>query len=349
MKISLTSARQLARDILAAQQVPADIADDVAEHLVESDRCGYISHGLSILPNYRTALDGHSVNPQGRAKCVLDQGTLMVFDGDGGFGQHVGKSVMQAAIERVRQHGHCIVTLRRSHHLGRMGHYGEMAAAAGFVLLSFTNVINRAPVVAPFGGRVARLTTNPLCFAGPMPNGRPPLVVDIATSAIAINKARVLAEKGEPAPEGSIIGADGNPTTDASTMFGEHPGALLPFGGHKGYALGVVAELLAGVLSGGGTIQPDNPRGGVATNNLFAVLLNPALDLGLDWQSAEVEAFVRYLHDTPPAPGVDRVQYPGEYEAANRAQASDTLNINPAIWRNLERLAQSLNVAVPTA
>ncbi len=82
-------------------------------------------------------------------------------------------------------------------------------------------------------------------------------------------------------------------------MFGEHPGALLPFGGHKGYALGVVAELLAGVLSGGGTIQPDNPRGGVATNNLFAVLLNPALDLGLDWQSAEVEAFVRYLHDTP--------------------------------------------------
>ncbi len=89
MKISLSSARQLARDILAAQQVPADIADDVAEHLVESDRCGYISHGLSILPSYRTALDSHSVNPQGRAKCVLDQGTLMVFDGNGGFGQHV--------------------------------------------------------------------------------------------------------------------------------------------------------------------------------------------------------------------------------------------------------------------
>src|SRR5204863_9696322 len=71
-------------------------------------------------------------------------------------------------------------------------------------LFRSTNVINRPPVVAPFGGRVPRLTTNPLCFAGPMPNGRPPLVVDIATSAIAINKARVLAEKGEPAPENSI-------------------------------------------------------------------------------------------------------------------------------------------------
>lgn len=348
MKLKLESARRLARDILVAQAVPEDIAEDVAEHLVESDRCGYISHGISILPNYRRALEGGSVNADGRAECVLDRDSLMVFDGHGGFGQHVGKVVMVQAIERVRQHGHCIVTLRRSHHLGRMGHYGEMVAAAGLVLLSFTNVINRPPVVAPYGGRVARLTTNPLCFAGPMPNGRPPLVVDIATSAIAINKARVLAEKGEPAPEHSIIDADGNPTDDASVIFGERPGALLPFGAHKGYALGVVAELLAGVLSGGGTIQPENPRGGVATNNLFAVLVNPEFDLGLNWGRGEVEAFINYLHDTPPAPGFDAVQYPGEYEAANRAAAATHLEINPNIWRNLEGLARSLGVTVPT-
>jgi L-lactate dehydrogenase len=252
--------------------VPADIADDVAEHLVEADRSGYVSHGLSILPNYRRAIESGNVNPTGRAACVLDRDMLMVFDGNGGFGQHVGKTVMTRAIERVRQHGHCIVTLRKSHHLGRMGHYGEMVAHAGFVLLSFTNVINRPPVVAPFGGRVPRLTTNPLCFAGPMPNGRPPLVVDIATSAIAINKARVLAEKGEPAPENSIIDAEGNPTTDAgscSTINRDRCCRLAPT---RATGLGVVAELLAGVLSGGGTIQPDNPRGGVATNNLFAVL-----------------------------------------------------------------------------
>ena len=349
MKLPIPTARAFARDILTAQRVPADIADDVAEHLVESDRSGYVSHGISILPNYRRAIEGGSVDPAARAECVMDRDTLMVFDGHGGFGQHVGKTVMQQAIDRVRQHGHCIVTLRRSHHLGRMGHYGEMVAAAGLVLLSFTNVINRPPVVAPFGGRVPRLTPNPLCFAGPMPNGRPPLVVDIATSAIAINKARVLAEKGEPAPEHSIIDADGNPTTDASVMFGDRPGSLLPFGHHKGYALGVVAELLAGVLSGGGTIQPENPRGGVATNNLFAVLLNPEFDLGLNWERGEVEAFVQYLHDTPTAPGCERVQYPGEYEAACRAATGAELDINPNIWRNLEALARDLNVAVPAA
>jgi L-lactate dehydrogenase len=347
MKISLQDAHRLARDMLVALGVPTDIADDVAEHLVESDRCGYISHGISILPSYRRSVETGNVNPAGRASCVMDRGTLMVFDGDGGFGQHVGKSVMQTAIERVREHGHCIFTLRRSHHLGRMGYYGEMAANARMVLLSFTNVINRPPAVAPYGGRVARLTTNPLCFAGPMPNGRPPLVVDIATSAIAINKARVLAEKGEPAPERSVIGADGLPTTDAGAIFADPPGALLPFGGHKGYALGVVAELLAGVLSGGGTIQPENPRGGVATNNMFAVLINPELDLGLQWQSAEVEAFIRYLQQTPPAPGFDRVQYPGEYEADNRARAATELDVNPAIWANLARLAADLKVTLP--
>jgi len=282
MKISVQDAHTLGTRLLAAQGVPEDIAADVADHLVESDRCGYTSHGLSILSSYRRALQNGHVKGAARAECLSDRGGLLVFDGHGGFGQHVGKTAMQAGIERVRQSGHCILTLRHAHHLGRMGHYGEMVAAAGYVLLSFTNVINRPPMVAPYGGKVARLTTNPLCFAGPMPNGRPPLVVDMATSAVAFNKTRVAAEKGEPLPPGCLIDADGLPTTDASVMFADPPGALLPFGAHKGYALGVVAELLAGVLSGGGTLQPDPPANGVAINNLFAVLIDPVQQLGLE-------------------------------------------------------------------
>ncbi|MEJ8814182.1 Ldh family oxidoreductase [Variovorax ureilyticus] len=347
MKISLNDALVLGTRILTAQGVPDDIASDVAEHLVESDRCGYTSHGLSILPSYRKSMQGDHLHGDARAECIADHGGLLMYDGHGGFGQHVGKVVMQAGIERVKQTGHCILTIRHSHHLGRMGHFGEMAAAAGYVLLSFTNVINRPPMVAPYGGKVARLTTNPVCFAGPMPNGRPPLVVDMATSAVAFNKTRVAAEKGEPLPEGCIIDADGLPTTDASVMFADPPGAILPFGAHKGYALGVVAELLAGVLSGGGTIQPENPRDGMAVNNMFAVLIDPAMEFGLEWKSAEVEGFLDYLHDTPPAPGFDRVQYPGEYEAQNRERNATHLEMAPAIWRSLSGLAESLGVAVP--
>lgn len=147
--------------LLAAQGVPDDIARDVAEHLVESDRVGYTSHGLSILPNYRRVLAEGFVKADGRAKLLNDRGAMLAFDGDNGFGQHVGKAVMQQAIERARQYGQCIVTLRRTHHLGRMGYYGEMAAEAGLILLAFTNVVNRPPTVAPYGGAQACLTTNP--------------------------------------------------------------------------------------------------------------------------------------------------------------------------------------------
>ncbi|MEJ2896187.1 Ldh family oxidoreductase [Bordetella avium] len=349
MKIAIPDAIAYGEALLVAQGVPQDIAFDVAEHLVESDRVGYTSHGLSILPNYARVLKEGFLQADGRLQLLTDNGGFLAYDGNNGFGQHVGKMAVQAAIERTTQQGSCVLTLRRSHHLGRMGYYGEMAASAGFILLAFTNVINRAPTVAPFGGARACLTTNPLCFAGPLPGGRPPLVVDIATSSIAVNKARVLATNGEQAPPGSLIDAEGNPTTDPNALFTNPPGALLPFGGHKGYAMGVVAELLAGVLSGGGTIQPENPRQGVATNNMFAVLLDPQVDFNASWRSHEVAAFIDYLHDCPPQPGVDGVQYPGEYEAANRARNGDAISFAPAIWHKLAELGQELGVSAPAA
>ncbi|WP_459616730.1 Ldh family oxidoreductase [Bordetella sp. 2513F-2] len=344
MQIDVTQAREFGRRVLEAQQVPADIARDVADHLVESDQVGYTSHGLSILPSYRRVLQGGHLQADGRAECVADRGPLLSFDGHHGFGQHVGKEVMLHAIARAHEHGQCIVTLRHSHHLGRMGHYGEMAAHSGLVLLAFTNVINRTPTVAPYGGARACLTTNPLCFAGPLSGGRPPFLVDMATSSIAVNKARVLAANGEAAPEGSLIDAQGRPTTDPGVLFADPPGALLPFGGHKGYAMGLVAELLAGVLSGGGTIQPANPRSGVATNNMFALVLDPRSYFDTDWRSQEVSAFIDYLHACPPQPGVDGVQYPGEYEARNRERNARTLSFDDAIWQSLQKLAQELGV-----
>jgi len=344
MKISLSQAHAYGRRVLAALGAPADIAEAVAAHLVEADRVGYTSHGLSILGDYRRVLTDGLARADARPELVNDRGAMLAYDGHHGLGQYVGKVVIEQAIERTRQHGQCIVTLRHSHHLGRMGHYGEMAAAQGLILLAFTNVINRAPTVAPFGGARACLTTNPLCFAGPLPGGRPPLLVDMATSSIAANKARVLAAKGEPAPAGALIDAQGNPTTAPGVLFEDPPGALLPFGGHKGYAMGVVAELLAGVLSGGGTIQPQNPRNGVATNNMFAILLNPQVDFNTDWRTQEVAAFIDYLHDCPPQPGVRQVEYPGEYEARNRQANADSLTFDDKIWAGMAALAADLGV-----
>lgn len=347
MRISLPEAVSFGKRLLLAQGIPEDIAYDVAAHLVESDRVGYASHGLSILPTYRKVLQDKQVTPDGRPTVLTDHGNLLLYDGNRGFGQHVGKIVVEHAIARAFDKGVCILTLRNSHHLGRMGQYGEMAAAQGLVFMAFTNVTNRQPMVAPFGGTEPRLTTNPLCFAGPLPNNRPPLVVDMATSSIAINKARVLAAEGKQAPPGSLIDGDGHLSTDPNVLFSDHPGALLPFGGHKGYALGIVTELLAGVLSGGGTIQPEHPRAGVATNNMFAIVLNPQVDFSATWRSHEVEAFIDYLTSCPPQPGVDRVQYPGEYEAENRKRHHDHVDLTEPIWQSLVKMAGELQVTPP--
>ncbi|KOF53789.1 MULTISPECIES: Ldh family oxidoreductase [unclassified Achromobacter] len=344
MKLPIPQALEYGRRVLLAQGAPDDIARVVAEHLVESDRVGYTSHGLSILSSYRRTLQSGQVRADGRPERVNDRGAMLAYDGHMGLGQYVGKVVIEDAIARTREHGQCIVTLRNSHHLGRMGHYGELVAAQGLILLAFTNVTNRPPTVAPFGGARACLTTNPLCFAGPLPGGRPPFIVDMATSSIAVNKARVLAARNEPAPAGSLIDARGNPTTDPQALFTDPPGALLPFGGHKGYALGLVAELLAGVLSGGGTIQPEHPRSGVVTNNLFAIVLDPQVDFNADWRTHEVAAFVDYLQACPPQPGVDRVQYPGEYEARNRELNADALDFDAPIYEGMKRLAAELGV-----
>lgn len=344
MEVAIDDARRFVVAVLTKLAVPADIAADVADHLVESDRVGYASHGLSILPRYRRVLGDGFIAFDGRPERVVDNGMLIGYDGHNGFGQHVGKVVIEDALARTQKHGQCIVTLRRSHHLGRMGHYGEMVAERGFVLLAFTNVTNRSPTVAPFGGAAARLTTNPLCFAGPLPGGRPPFVVDIATSSIAVNKARVLAENNLPAPPGSLIDAQGQPTTDPSVLFADPPGALLPFGAHKGYALGLVAEMLAGVLSGGGTIQPDNPRHGAATNNLFALVLDPQLDFNQTWRSQEVESFLEYLLNCPPQDPAHPVQYPGQYEAANRARHEHTLDLPGSVEKPFAELAAELGV-----
>ncbi|MDR3096434.1 MAG: Ldh family oxidoreductase, partial [Paraburkholderia sp.] len=306
-------------------------------------------HGLSILPSYRRGLEAGFVSPDGRPERVEDRGAFVAYDGHNGFGQHVGKVAVKDAIARAHTHGQCILTLRHSHHLGRMGHYGEMVAQQGFVLLAFTNVVNRPPVVAPYGGREARLTTNPLCFAGPLPGGRPPFVVDIATSAIAVNKARVLAENGREAPPGSLIDSNGSPSSNPNVLFADPPGALLPFGAHKGYALSLVAELLAGVLSGGGTIHPDNPRDGIAHNNMFALVLDPQVDFNATWRSQEVDAFLDYLLSCPPQDPAQRVQYPGQYEAENRTRHDTAIELPDSVHQPFAELAAEFGIAAIAA
>src|SRR4029450_2103420 len=141
------------------------------------------------------------------------------------------------------------VGLRNAHHLGRIGAYGEPCGRAGLVSIHFANVVGHEPQVSPWGGRERRMTTNPFCCVVPQESA-PPIVLDMATSAIALGKVRVAFLKGEPVPDGVLVDAEGKPTNDAEVMYQAPFGALGPFGQHKGYGLALMCELLGGALAG---------------------------------------------------------------------------------------------------
>jgi uncharacterized oxidoreductase len=267
----------------------------------------------------------------------------LIIDGERGFGAPIAQAALARGMNAARTTGVALVAIRNVHHLGRIGAFAEQAAEAGLVSLHFCNVVGRDPVVVPAGGREARFVTNPIAIGIPR-RGEFPIILDIATSGIALNKARVAHLRGEPVEPGYIVDAEGQPTTDPGVLFREPRGALLPFGLHKGSGLAVVGELLAGALTGGRTIAPHNARDESTINNMMSVLIDPDHAAGAAWHE-ETEAMIAYLRDCPPADPDEPVRVPGEPEAIARHRAeAKGITYDDATWRTLVRLAESLGV-----
>lgn len=220
----------------------------VAENLVMANLLGHDSHGIGMIPRYVDALleDGLSANRH--PKATLDAGALIALDGCQGYGQAIGFEAMKMAIERAKRHGLCIMALANSHHLGRIGHWAEMAVAEGLVSMHFANVKSFARV-APYGGADGRFGTNPVCIGIPLA-GQEPFLLDMATSAVAQGKLRVAHNKGAKIPLGWLIDDQGVPTDDPRWAVVQPFGAMLTFGEHKGFGMAVACELLGGALTG---------------------------------------------------------------------------------------------------
>ena len=341
---------QVATVLIAADSSPEEAAS-VAANLVLANLSGHDSHGVGMLPRYVDAVLEGGLKPNTGVRVLLDSGSLLSLDGQRGYGQIVGAQAMGLGIERAKTHGSCIMTLGNAHHLGRIGHFAEMAVAQGLVSLHFVNVLSR-PVVAPFGGADGRYGTNPCCIGVPL-QGRDPFVLDFATSRVAQGKMRVAYNEGRRAAPGTLIDEDGRPTTDPGVVVVPQGnglfGALLAFGEHKGYGLAVACELLGGALSGGGTWhQPTDPAVRAIVNGMLTILINPAK---LGTQAAfeqEALAFVDWLKAGPVAPGFDAVQIAGEPERAYRLRREvDGILIDDQTWQ--EMVAAGLKLGVTLA
>ena len=338
--------RRLTSAIIQGGGSHAAEGDLVADHLVLANLSGHDSHGVGMIPSYVRQVQAGLVIPNTKAKVVKDDGAILMFDGLRGYGRAVAGEAMDAAIARCRQTGVVAVTLANAAHIGRVGAYGEMASAAGMVSLHFVNVTDHRALVAPFRGSDARFVTNPVCIALPATGREPAMLLDMATSAIAMGKVRVAKNEGHPVAEGILIDEHGKPTTDPNVMYREPHGSLLTFGGHKGYALAVITELLAGALSGGPTIQPGNPRMGGTINNMFAVVLDPARLAGTDWLRREIDGFVAYLKGSPPQDPAAPVLVPGEPERLARvARGRDGIEVDATTWEEILQAGEAVGVS----
>lgn len=320
----------------------------VAANLVEADATGHASHGVCQIAVYAKSLELGHLRPNRHARIVRDEPPFLVVDGDVGYGQVIAREATGLAIERARTSGACVLALRNAHHIGRVGSYGEQCIAAGMIGVFFVNVVSR-PLAAPHGGGRPRLGTNPICIAVPATPHHAPFLLDFAPSAVAANKCRVAAAKGQEVADGLLIDAEGRPTRDPGVMFRDSTGAILPFGGHKGYGLALACEILAGALAGGLPALPENLRPGRVVNNALAFLIDPsrATDAGgLGWQ-ALTDAVLDYVQDTPPAPGGDAVLVPGEPERLHKARVAEHgIALDPDTVQALHRIGTALGLDV---
>ncbi|HEV7653045.1 MAG TPA: Ldh family oxidoreductase [Actinophytocola sp.] len=301
---------RLAQGIYEEARVPAASARIVAEHQVRANLAGHDSHGIQLLPTYIERIDRGHIVPGAEPSVISETPTSLFVDGRWGFGPVVTEWTTRRAMAKARG-GVAIAVIREQSHVGRLADYPLMAVREGFIAMLMCDSGQAPKQVAPFGGREARLGTNPMCIA--LPSSLPgPVFIDMATSAAAMSKLKVARARGLPVPAGWLVDNAGHPTTDPNDYFAG--GTMLPLGGaegHKGYGLSVAVETLAAILPGlGFGVNPE----GKHNDGLFLLLVDPTVIRPLAEFVRDVDAFVAYLKQTPTAVGVDEIYYPGELE-----------------------------------
>lgn len=324
--------------ILRAVGVPPPTARQVAVSLVEANLTGHDSHGVIQLPRYAGEIRRGELDPGACLEVLRETSTTALVDAHHAFGQIAARGAMELAIDKARQHALGAVALRRAGHVGRLGEYALMAVPHGMIGWA---TCNSSPLVAPFGGTDRVFGTNPFAFA--FPRSGEPVLVDFASSAGAEGKLRVARSKGEAIPAGWLLDREHRPTTDPADLY--DGGVLLPLGGHKGYGLLLVADLLGGALTGHGcTSLPEHEPG----NGVFLM----AIDIAAFCSAAELTDIVdrlaaRIKASRPGADG-DEILIPGEPEARARARREqDGISLPAATWRDLVGLAQQYGLSEP--
>lgn len=345
MRISKDALTRFAETALAAAGSDETEAAIVAAHLVGANLRGHDSHGVGMIPEYWQSMAAGVLTANRHATLLQDSGAIAVFDGGWGYGQVIAREATDWAVDKAGETGVAMFALRNTHHVGRVGTYGEQAAAAGLVSIHFVNVLTKGARVAPYAAREGRFGTDPICIAWPATAKTPSFVLDFATSGTAAGKLRVAANRGVQAPEGAIIDADGNPTTDPGIFF-HGRGAMLSFGGYKATGLAVACELLAGALTGSGVVHAATQGRPGVRNGMLSIVFDPARFGDPAAFAAEIETVRAWVKSAAQRTPEEPVLIAGEPELAAMAdRLKNGIEIDETSWAGLRAAALEVGLS----
>ncbi len=332
----------LVQGLASAAGVPAADAAILADSLVEADIQGTSTHGVSRLAIYLRRIGEGLIDPAAELRVERRSPAVLLVDAGAGLGQVQASKVLERLYPLAREHGIASAAIRNSNHFGALSWYCNQAAAQGMILLATTNA---EPAMPPYGSSDAFFGTNPIGASFPTGKGFP-VKVDLATSVVARGNIVAAAKRGDPIPEGWAVDAEGNPTTDAEAALA---GAVLTLGGHKGYALAFLVEVLSSVLSGAavgdavGSMYKQMER----TQDVghFFCLMDIAAFMELDAFKARIDAMIDTLKGRRLRPGFDEILVPGEPEQRKATENRRLgIPIDDATLRELRALSEELGV-----
>lgn len=297
--------------IFRSAGAPDDLAQQVADVLVDNHMAGHDSHGILRIPEYLNSIQDGEIVPTARPEILQETPNSALITGHWALGQATGLFATELATKKAKANGVAVVSVVQAAHTGRLAAFTDRAAREDVVMFMAIGTVDR-PMTAPYGGAAAVLGTNPVAFSLPNPAGAP-VTLDIATSAIAAGKVKVAKARHESLPPDVILDKHGNPSVNPQDFL--DGGFLLPFGGHKGYALAVIAELLSGPLIGAEAYPGVTARSGIFIFALDAQLFRPKSEY-----ATALAHRLGQITGVPPAPGFEKVMVPGEPEAHTRAQ-----------------------------
>ncbi|WP_417580717.1 Ldh family oxidoreductase [Pelagibacterium sp.] len=324
--------RRTSLGILQHAGVPLEHARLQTDLLLEAELRGVSSHGLLRLRRVIERIGNGVADPVTVGSHHWRRDSFLAVDGKMGLGPVVAEAALARISERARQTGIAVATVNNSNHIGMLGFYAERIAKGGQTALAFST---SEAVVHPWGGRKALLGTNPVAIG--MPTEGDPFVMDTATSIVSMGEVHDHVNRGAPLPAGWALDAHGEATTNAQAA---RSGALAPFGGAKGYALGLAFGLLVSSLAGAALGR--DVRGTLDSN---AICNKGDLFIVIDGPNAMLADYLEQLRDAEPAAGFEKVLIPGERGRSQRAdQLRNGVSLTDSVWADLQHMADDAGI-----